>query len=134
MVVGADQVPVLARDLAGVDPATPYGTAADRGGRPPITTSSATTRCAAGTCRHRARCAGPVVVAARRTAPTGTGTRAYALGGYHVGLRYDGAETAEVLDRLFAGARVNDRRVPDNYSIALGGHEDHEGCGLRRAR
>src|SRR5213078_444600 len=25
MVVGADQVPVLARDLAGVDPGTPYG-------------------------------------------------------------------------------------------------------------
>ena len=61
------------------------------------------------------------------------GTRAYALGGYHVGLRYDAAETAEVLDRLFAGARVNDRRVPDNYSIALGGTPTTKGAGASRS-
>ena len=57
----------------------------------------------------------------------------YALGGYHVGLRHDGAETAAVLDRLFAGTRVNDRRAPDNYSIALGGTATTKGAGSSRS-
>jgi hypothetical protein len=48
------------------------------------------------------------------------GTRAYALCDHHVGVKFDDESTAEVLDRLFAGARVNDRRTPDNYSVALG--------------
>src|SRR6185295_1208645 len=41
--------------------------------------------------------------------------------------------TAELLDRLFAGARVNDRRVPDNYSIALGGTPTTKGAGSSRS-
>src|SRR5205823_3155793 len=54
-------------------------------------------------------------------------------GEYHVGLRYDAPETAAVLDRLFPGARVNDRRVPDNYSVALGGTRTTQGAGSSRS-
>ena len=40
------------------------------------------------------------------------GTRVYRLAGYHVGVRYDATATAEVLDRLLPGARVQDPRAP----------------------
>jgi len=117
MVVGAEQVPMLARDLAGLDPAVPFGREVDvdldhaldgeqvRGTYLPAPGAM----CGAG---------GGGGSAANST--TWHGTRAYALGGFHVGLRHDGPATAETLDRLFPGARVNDRRVPDNYSVALG--------------
>jgi hypothetical protein len=61
------------------------------------------------------------------------GTGAYAFGEYHVGLRYDDRDTADVLDRLFPGARVNDRLVPDNYSVALGGTRTTKGTGTSRS-
>jgi hypothetical protein len=38
-----------------------------------------------------------------------------------------------VLDRLFPGARVNDRRAPDNYSIALAGTPTTKGAGASRS-
>jgi peroxiredoxin len=58
--------------------------------------------------------------------PDGSGgTRAYRIGRYHVGVGYDSPAAAELLDRLFAGARVHDRRVPDNYSVML--QPDHAG-------
>ena len=47
------------------------------------------------------------------------GTAAYRIGDVHVGIRYNDPEAAAVLDRLLPGARVQDRRTPDNYSIAL---------------
>jgi len=47
------------------------------------------------------------------------GTRAYALAGYHVGVRHNSEATAEILDRLFAGSALDDPEVPDNYSVAL---------------
>jgi hypothetical protein len=50
-----------------------------------------------------------------------------------VGLRYDAEATADALDRLFPGARVDDRRVPDNYSIALGGSPATRGAGSSRS-
>lgn len=50
---------------------------------------------------------------------TWTGTRVYRLGGYHVGIRVDSDATAEVLDRLFAGARIDDPRAGYSFSVAL---------------
>ena len=47
------------------------------------------------------------------------GVAAYAMGEFRVGLRYNTEETAAWLDRLFPGARVEDPKVPDNYSCAL---------------
>ena len=94
---------------------------------------STTTRCAASTSPRRARCAAPEAAAGAPNSTDWKGTRAYAIGDYHVGLRYDVAETADVLDRLFAGARVNDRRVPDNYSVALGGTPTTKGAGASRS-
>jgi hypothetical protein len=47
------------------------------------------------------------------------GTRVYALGEHHVGLRYNSTSTAELLDRLFVGALVDDPEAPDNYSVSL---------------
>ena len=47
------------------------------------------------------------------------GRDAYAIGGHHVGLAYNTDATATVLDSLFPGARVDDERVGDNYSVAL---------------
>jgi hypothetical protein len=38
-----------------------------------------------------------------------------------------------VLDRLFDGARVHDRRTPDNYSVALGGTKTTKGAGTSRS-
>ncbi len=57
------------------------------------------------------------------------GTAAYRIGDVHVGIRYNEPETAAVLDRLLAGARVQDRRTPDNYSVAL---HPTMGAGSRR--
>jgi thiol-disulfide isomerase/thioredoxin len=50
---------------------------------------------------------------------TWTGTAAYRFGEVHVGIRHNTASTAELLDRLFSGRRVEDSRVPDNYSVVL---------------
>ncbi len=128
MLVGANQVPMLLRDLAGVDPTVPFGDA----GAVPVDDHD-------DGCGHEhdpaaeldgevrgrylpapgAMC-GPGGGGSASNSTDWSGTRAYALGGFHVGIRHDTTETALVLDRLFAGARVNDRRVPDNYSVALG--------------
>ena len=48
-----------------------------------------------------------------------TGTAAYRFGEFHVGIRYNATSSAETLDRLFPGLRVEDPRVPDNYSVVL---------------
>jgi peroxiredoxin len=118
MVVGADQVPMLARDLAGVDPATPYGAAAiddpaDEGGSEGDEVRGNYLAAPGAMC-------GPGAGGGTSNSTGWQGTRVYALGGYHVGIRYDDAGTAAVLDRLFDGARVSVRRAPDNYSVALG--------------
>jgi peroxiredoxin len=124
MAVGANQVPALARDLAGVDPAVPYGTVAEgvdaddvRGAYLPA---------------PGAMC-GPGGGGGASSSTDWQGTRAYAVGGYHVGIRYDDADTAALLDRFFDGALVNDRRVPDNYSVALGSRTTTKGAGASRA-
>jgi hypothetical protein len=48
-----------------------------------------------------------------------TGTATYRLGEFHVGIRYNAESSAETLDRLFPGLRVEDSRAPDNYSVVL---------------
>jgi thiol-disulfide isomerase/thioredoxin len=128
MAVGADQVRRLARDLAGVDPATPYGEVAE------LTHDEADGDEVRGRYLPApgAMC-GPGGGAGASNSTDWLGTRVYALGGYHVGLRYDDADTADVLDRLFPGARVNDRRAPDNYSVALGGTPTTKGAGTSRS-
>lgn len=128
LVVGANNVPMLARDLAGVDPATPLGlTPAPVAGDALLDADEVRGEylpAPGATCGPGGGGGG----AANST--TWQGTRAYALGRHHVGIRYDTPETAEVLDRLFAGARVNDRRVPDNYSVALGSARAADGAAV----
>ena len=112
MAVGADEVPALARDLAEVDPRTPFGSVPD----------AAATEADDATRGRYLPAPGAMCGAGGGGGTSSTeweGTRAYAFGDYHVGLRFDDAATATVLDRLFAGARVTDRRVPDNYNVAL---------------
>jgi thiol-disulfide isomerase/thioredoxin len=136
MVVGADQVPVLARDLAGVDPATPFGAPAllDPADDGPVDHDGLADDGPRGRYLPApgAMC-GPGGGGGASNSTEWTGTRAYAIQGYHVGVRYDAPETAEVLDRLFAGSRVNDRRAPDNYSVALGGTPTTKGSGASRS-
>lgn len=131
MVVGADQVPSLARDLAGVDPSVPFAELADEPG-------SESDGLAEDEVRGRylpapgAMC-GPGGGGGASNSTDWKGTRAYALGGYHVGIRYDDDATADLLDRFFVGATVNDRRAPDNYSVALGGTPTTKGAGSSRS-
>jgi hypothetical protein len=102
MVVGADQVPLLVEELAGVvaplvDDELPDGVQY---------LPAPGAMCGPGG-------------GAGAGGTDWTGTRAYRIGDHHVGLRYNTETTAAVLDRLFPGARVDDRRAPDNYSVAL---------------
>jgi hypothetical protein len=102
MVVGADQVPLLVEELVGVaapvvDEELPDGV------------------------RYLpapgAMC-GPGGGAGAKSTEW-AGTRAYRIGDHHVGIRYNSDATAAVLDRLFPGSTVDDRRAPDNYSVSL---------------
>ena len=52
------------------------------------------------------------------------GTVALELDEYHVGIKHNGEYTLAMLDRVFPGQRVADRRVPDNYSLALHDADD----------
>jgi hypothetical protein len=134
LVVGADQVPVLARDLAGVDPGAPYGVADVPGdGNTDVDDELPEDGPRGRYLPAPGAMCGPGGGGGASNSTGWKGTRAYALGEYHVGLRYDAPETAELLDRLFPGARVNDRRVPDNYSIALDGTPTTKGAGSSRS-
>ena len=133
MVVGADQVPTLARDLAGVDPAAKYGAVAEHEIADAVDGAFGDDEVRGRYLPAPGAMCGPGGGAGASNSTDWTGTRAYALADHHVGLRYDAPDTAEVLDRLFAGARVNDRRVPDNYSIALGGTKAQKGAGASRS-
>lgn len=46
-------------------------------------------------------------------------TRVYRINGHHVGIRYNSAATAEILDSLLLGRVVDDRRAGHSFSIAL---------------
>jgi hypothetical protein len=102
MVVGADQVPLLVEELAGVaapvvDEELPDGV---------LYLPAPGAMCGPGG-------------GAGTSSTAWAGTRAYRVGDHHVGVRYNSDTAAEVLDRLFPSAQVDDRRVPDNYSVAL---------------
>jgi hypothetical protein len=116
MLVGADQVPRLAADLAGID--APDGSVPIDGVR---------YLAAPG-----AMC-GPGGGGGASNSTKWEGIRAYAFGEHHVGVKYDDADTAAVLDRLFPGARVDDARAPDNYAVALGGTPTTKGAGASRS-
>ena len=105
---GANEVPALARELAGVDepPAPPAATALAEPTRARYLPAPAAV-CGSG---------------GGGGAAHGTdwiGTRAYRFGQFHVGVRYNLESTAVLLDRLFPGLAVDDRRAPENYSVAL---------------
>ena len=103
MVVGSDQVPKLARDLAGVDPGVPYGVIDEPDVVEDLPDDDERGRYLPA---PGAMC-GPGGGGGGANRTDWKGTRAYAIGGYHVGLRYDVDETADVLDRLFRGARAS---------------------------
>ena len=102
MVVGSDQVPKLARDLAGVDPGAPYRVIDE----PDVLEDPPDDERGRYLPAPGAMC-GPGGGGGGANRTDWKGTRAYAIGGYHVGLRYDVDETADVLDRLFRGARAS---------------------------
>jgi thiol-disulfide isomerase/thioredoxin len=116
MRVGADQVPRVAADLAGVD--APDGSIAIDGVRYLPAPD--------------AMC-GPGGGGGASNATTWEGIRAYAFGDHHVGIKYDDVATAAVLDRLFRGARVDDARAPENYAVALGGTSTTTAPGTARS-
>jgi peroxiredoxin len=132
MSVGSDQVPTLARDLAGVDPSTPYRALEGESAEDDDVELDADEVRGKYLPAPGAMC-GPGGGAGASNSTDWQGTRAYALGDHHVGIRYDDVDTAAVLDRLFDGARVHDRRVPDNYSVALGGTKTTHGAGTARS-
>ena len=112
MAYGADEVPARAAELAGVDrPGSPDPLATDV----PETaddevlyfpTSSAV-------CGPGGGGGGPA------STTEWAGTAAYRVGDFHIGVRYNDPETAALLDRLLPGARVQDPRTPENFSLAL---------------
>lgn len=102
MVVGADQVPLLVEELAGVAPPVVDDELPEGVQYLPA---------------PGAMC-GPGG-GASGSSTDWAGTRAYRMGDHHVGIRYNSDATAAVLDRLFPGAVVDDRRAPDNYSVSL---------------
>jgi peroxiredoxin len=99
---GAVEVPLLVRQAAGVADTTRFS-----GQDGPRYLPSAAAVCNGD---NRAP-AGPLTAWA--------GTRAYALGPYHVGIRHNGQTAADLLDQLFSGQGVDDPRTPDNYSVAV---------------
>ena len=133
MSVGAMQVPALARDLAGVDPGTPYGAQQETTLDDALDDELEGDEVRGEYLPAPGAMCGPGGGGGASNSTDWQGTRAYALGGYHVGLRYDALDTATVLDRLFPDTRVNDRRVPDNYSVALGGTPTTRGAGASRS-
>ena len=116
MSVGADQVPLLASDLAGV--AAPDGSEPIDGARYLPAPG--------------AMC-GPGGGGGASNSTDWQGVRAFAFGDHHVGVKFDTDETAVVLDRLFPGAAVDDARAPENFSVALGGTRTTRGAGASRS-
>ena len=117
MAYGANEVPVRAAELAGIDLPGPEdvvatGALPDDGGDNDsdevhyLPVSSAVCGPGGGS-------------GAAASATEWAGTAAYRVGALHIGVRVNDAEAAGVVDRLLPGARVQDSRVPDNFSIAL---------------
>ena len=104
---GAGDVMALVERLAGTEQAT---------GR-----SSGQTGESAGRIRYLLDRGAMCAPGAGESAPVRwAGTRVYRMGQHHVGIRHDTGSTADVLDRLFAGRRVDDPRAGHSFSVALG--------------
>jgi thiol-disulfide isomerase/thioredoxin len=108
LVVGAFEVPRLVAELTGRDLAG--GPTPDAEAEPPTGIQYLPAPGAA---------CGPGGGAGASRAEDWAGTRALRIGDVHVGVGYDTVATAELLDRLLPTLGVTDRRVPDNYSVAL---------------
>jgi len=108
MAYGADQVPVLARRLAGVTEADERedSVATDVPYEGVVYLPAAAAVCGPGG-------------GAQSPGTSWEGILGVRCGTYHLGIRYNSGETAEVLGRLFAGSTVDDPRVPANYAVAL---------------
>lgn len=105
IVHGTEAVLAAASDLAGVDPVT-------------LLTDPESDPVPAGT-RYLLGDDGTCAPGARGPVETWTGVRAYRLGDVHVGVRYDSEATGALLDDLFAGRQVRDRRAGYSFSVAL---------------
>jgi peroxiredoxin len=123
LAVGAYDVPVVAATLAGVDPDGDVATApvvVDDDDAEPVPEGTRYLAVGGGTC-------GPSQGSGAKSTGSSTdwaGTRAYRLGDYHVGVRYNSEHTADTLDALF-DARVRDPRAQDSYAVAL--YDDADG-------
>ena len=102
--LGASEVPVLAREAAGVNGET---TRAGPSGVQYLPAAAAV--CGGGA-------PGPPT-----SGTDWAGRAAYRFGEFHIGLRHNDLTSAQMLDDLFPGARLDDPRAPDNYSVALYG-------------
>ena len=100
--LGAFEVPVLAREAAGVEEAM-----AGAGQTAASYLPAAAAVCGGGP-------TDPV-----RATTNWAGTASYRFGDFHVGVRYNEEDTAQTLDRLFPEGRIADPQVPDNYGVAL---------------
>lgn len=111
---GSEAVLATASRLAGVDPVTLL----DDSESDPVPAGTRYLLADDGECR-------PLI---RSTAlATWAGSRAYRLDDVHAGVRFDTDQTAELLDRLFAGQRVRDRRAGYSYGVALAGRDGDDG-------
>lgn len=117
MAYGANEVPIRVAELAGIEQPGPEG-ALDTGAVPSdrdddqfddvlyLPVSSAVCGPGGGS-------------GAGAGATAWSGTAAYRVGAFHIGVRVNDPEITTVVDRLMPGARVQDHRTPDNFSIAL---------------
>ncbi len=111
---GSEAVLATASQLAGVDPVTLL----DDSESDPVPAGTRYLLADDGECKPLLR---------SRVPTTWAGTRAYRLDDVHAGVRFDTEETAELLDRLFAGQRVRDRRAGYSYGVALAGRGGNDG-------
>jgi thiol-disulfide isomerase/thioredoxin len=118
---GADQVLALAQEITGAtlldNPFAPAVPVAEPGVRPDDESDDFEISAfrylpsPGGMCGPGAGGAGPKT--------DWVGTAALEFGDWHIGIRHNGDHALDVLNAVFPGARVTDRRVPDNYSVAL---------------
>ena len=113
MAYGADEVPVRAAELAGIDLPGREDALATSAGNDDVSDEVLYIPVSSAVC-------GPGGGSGTGASTTEwAGTAAYRVGAFHIGVRVSDPATADVIDRLLPGARVHDRRVPDNFSIAL---------------
>lgn len=111
IVHGSDAVLALASELAGVDPVTLLTDAESD----PVPAGTRYLMAGDDTC---APSDGQAVLRSWQEPHT------YRMGNFHVGLRPDSNATGDLIDSLFEGRRVRDRRAGYSFSLALGSVAD----------